>query len=150
MTHIQRLSLKPYTSPNAPFSRNAETVMSTYADNARQTWRVLHCWPVLETGRIADLANRVYDVESTRTEGRRWRVNLETYTCCDARTGELCPDLTYNRKTRCCHIEAALVKERHLVGDNRDNRLINRKREHDCPPERTPATNRDYLRSRVA
>jgi hypothetical protein len=108
---------------------------------ARRLWRILHCWPVLATGHIHDLCDRLYAVESTRVFNKRWIVNLKAMTCCD-QNGECCPQQMFNKTPRCCHVQAALVKEKQLLTRNVGNALIfpdRRKRIDPEPPERKSA-----------
>jgi hypothetical protein len=103
----------------------------------RELFRVLHARPFLANGRISDVSNRVWDVPSTRTDGRTWRCNLSTFDCYDAKTKGDCPDRLYNKKNVCCHARAALLAERQFLTVNRGNKLLSvaAKRVDDQPAE---------------
>jgi hypothetical protein len=108
----------------ALFSKSDERRYELLADeandsrSARQIFRSLQTLPILASGRVSDAAQRRYRVPSTRSASTHYDVDLIAGTCQMIEGGEIksCPDKTYNRKSVCVHMRAAIAKEKDMFG----------------------------------
>lgn len=116
--------------PEIPFSKFDERFYDRLAQDTpqsgRQLWRILRANPHLGTGRVGDVLQRTWIVPISRTPGRSYRVDLKDRTCTYELAGHKrgCPDLSYNKKGVCVHIQAARVAEKSFLARQRNNNLI--------------------------